>query len=216
MKQFDLDSIIVSLADVPDTPERKQRKPKKPKYTHESTGEDFEKSEKKERRSRKPKRTCTEAAIDVLARRNVSEAMMVEKLTAKKYSDEDIAATIARLYEMEYLDDEKYLKGRIEYRRNVSGWGWMRIERELKQQGLCRDLIEEASYALEEEEVGEDDRAYELLARWMSRKTDGALPEDYTEKQKIKDKALRFLLARGFNYQNAKKAWETYEETLKE
>ncbi|MEC9291396.1 MAG: regulatory protein RecX [Pseudomonadota bacterium] len=216
MKQLDLDKIIVSLADVPDTPEEKQRKPRGGKYTRKSSTESWEDKPKKEKRQRKPKRTCTEAAIDILARRNVSESMMVEKLTAKKYDEKEIAATIARLYEMEYLDDEKYLKGRIEYRRNVSGWGWMRIAQELKQQGLPRELIEQASYDLEEEEQSEDDRAFELLERWMSRKTDGTLPDEYAEKQKIKDKGLRFLIGRGFSFEYAKKAWERYEEQLSE
>ena len=111
MKQLDLQNIITSLEGAPDEAKEEALR---------------EKKEKKGRRQR-VKRTCTEAAIDILSRRNVSEAMMVEKLTAKKYSEEDIAHTMSRLLEMNYLNDEAYAKGRVEYRKNVSNWGWWTI-----------------------------------------------------------------------------------------
>lgn len=195
MTQFDLDNILTKLSDgAAEMPVQEK--------------EEGEGSSKKARRARKPKRTCTETAIDILSRRNLSEAMMVEKLTQKKFSEEDIAHTMARLLEMNYLNDEAYIKGRVEYRQNVSGWGWMRIVQELKQQGLSRELIEQASYSLEEAETTEEDRAFELLERWLARKVPDGVSEVFEERQKVKDKALRYLLGRGFNYEQSKGAWE--------
>ena len=107
---------------------------------------------------------CNTAALRILGFRFNSEAELRRKLLAKKFDEETIAATLARLREEKWLDDERYA-GVYVRTRVQKGIGRLRILAELRAAGVAD---ESAERALRENAEGEEERlraAYEKLSR---------------------------------------------------
>lgn len=110
---------------------------------------------------------CYVTALRILGYRFNSEAELQRKLESKRFDDATIAATIERLRDEKWLDDDRYAAAYVRTRVR-KGLGRLRIRNELRAAGVSEETAERA---LRENADGEDERlqkAYEKLARRLS------------------------------------------------
>lgn len=86
---------------------------------------------------------CYQAALRILNYRFNSEAELRRKLSAKDFDAETIDATIARLREEKWLDDERFA-GAFVRTRQLKKVGRGRVRRELAAAGVARDVAARA------------------------------------------------------------------------
>lgn len=111
---------------------------------------------------------CYLSALRILGYRFNSEAEMRRKLRAKRFDEQTIAATLARLRDEQWLDDERFAAAYVRTRVQ-KGIGALRIRRELMAAGIDDDVADRA--VRENAAEGEDERlraAYEKLKRRIS------------------------------------------------
>jgi regulatory protein len=104
------------------------------------------------------------AALRILGYRFNSEAELRRKLAAKRFDDAEIAATIERLRDEKWLDDERFAGAYVRTRVR-KGIGRLRIRGELRNAGVPDDVAERA---IRDNTDGEEDRlraAVEKLSR---------------------------------------------------
>ncbi|HKS22793.1 MAG TPA: regulatory protein RecX [Thermoanaerobaculia bacterium] len=107
--------------------------------------------------------TCYAVALRILNYRFNSEAELRRKLAAKKFDDATVAATLARLREEKWLDDDRFAGAYVRTRVR-KGIGRLRIRGELRNAGVSDDAAERA---IREHGDGEEERlraAYEKLS----------------------------------------------------
>ncbi|MCP4001857.1 MAG: regulatory protein RecX [Gammaproteobacteria bacterium] len=125
-------------------------------------------------------------AMNLLARREHSQAELRTKLAAREYSPEEIEATVTTLVADGLLSDERFTEAYIAARTRT-GQGPVRIRGELKQRGVDARVI--GMYL--------DDVAVEwhgLACEVRSKKFGEGVPTGFKEKAK----QMRFLEYRGF------------------
>jgi regulatory protein len=84
---------------------------------------------------------CYIAALRILDFRFNSEAELRRKLAVKKFGKEDIEATIARLRDEKWLDDERFAAALVRT-RSMKRIGRLRLQRELSAAGIDRETAE--------------------------------------------------------------------------
>src|SRR5690242_11724917 len=97
---------------------------------------------------------CYVTALRILGYRFNSEAELRRKLLAKRFDDETIAETLARLRDEKWLDDERFAAAYVRT-RVLKGIGRLRIRRELMAAGIDDDVAERAVREIAAE--GEDE-----------------------------------------------------------
>ena len=121
-----------------------------------------------------PSRKAMDAALFLLKFRGRTEKELTERLARKGFDSELVAGTVARLKELNLVNDEASARQWTESGRR-SGWGERRLLQALWKRGLPRDII--ARVLAEKPEEGastEIDRAWDALARRVKRlKTEG-------------------------------------------
>ena len=102
---------------------------------------------------------CYAAALKILGYRFNSIHELRRKLAAKAFSQDEISATIKRLVEEKWLDDERYAGAlvRVRARKRV---GRLRIRRELMAAGVNDEAAETAL----SENIAPDDERAQLVA----------------------------------------------------
>jgi regulatory protein len=148
-----------------------------------------------EKKSRGPK-TCFEAAIHLLSRREHAPAELAQKLRERGFEPREVREEIQRLEAQDYLSAERYVRARLRdgLRR---GWGLARIQAEVGKWGL------EVSETLREEETQSlgwnQTEALRELAEWKwERLCPRADLSDRSSREKVKAKLVRFLVSRGY------------------
>ncbi len=126
------------------------------------------------------------SAVRSLARQPRTASEIEGFLGQREYAGEVIEATLARLRELGYLDEAAVADGivRDAERRNL---GSRRVARTLARRGVPAEF---ASGALRDSGEGDLDRARALLAR--------RYPEGLGDDPRLREKALRLLVGRGF------------------
>lgn len=119
-------------------------------------------------------------------------------------SEQAIDLLIEKLKQKRLLSDEEFAKAWVEARRKSKQKGIRAIKAELFQKGIDKEIIEEVishkSSAISEEELAK--QALEKKMRvWKN-----------LEPKKLRQKAIEFLLRRGFEYEVVK---ETIEKIIK-
>lgn len=151
---------------------------------------------RKKRPERDPERARRKAfatAVRSLARRPRTVVELTQLLERREYDAEVVEATLERLRELGYLDEEAVAGAvvRDAARRNL---GSLRVARTLARRGVPSEIAGAAV-----RESGEEDleRARRLVARrWAELGRD----------TRLREKALRFLVGRGFPMGVARKA----------
>ncbi len=116
-------------------------------------------------------------------------------LIRKGFSDEETSEVCDYIEEVGLVDDDLYVKFFAEDSFRIKNKGARKIVYELKQRGIDDDKIEEAM-----EEAS--DMEYEALKEAYERKLEATKSE--TDPYKRKNKIIRFLISRGFDYSDIK------------
>ena len=116
-------------------------------------------------------------------------------LIRKGFSDEETSEVCDYIEEVGLVDDDLYIKFFVEDSFRIKNKGARKIVYELKQRGIDDDKIEEA---IEEA----SDIEYEALKEAYERKLEATKSE--TDPYKRKNKIIRFLISRGFDYSDIK------------
>lgn len=117
------------------------------------------------------------------------EKKLAQKNDESQTENEAVSAVLERLKELNYLNDASYADDYISDRKKFRPRGKFLLARELKKKGLDSDLIKNA---LEKQQLDE----FEIATRALEKKSRQwrSLPL-----QKQRERAYRFLSARGFD-----------------
>ena len=134
------------------------------------------------------------AAIALLARREYSRAELERKLGSRTPDAELLLQALDQLQQDGYQSDQRFAEVFARSRLG-SGYGQMRIRQELQRKGIGRERIEQV---LQEQEM--DSR--QLALECHQRRFGETLPTD----QKEYGRRMRFLVNRGFSFEDARYA----------
>ena len=132
------------------------------------------------------KKRATLRAMHILERTDKTEAQLRKKLEESEYPKEAVESAIAYVTSYGYLDDRRYAKHYIEWKKK--GKGKARLKMELVQKGISREIIEEV---LESTDFGE---TREMIRQIILKKRKTNIPMNEKEKQKL----YGFLMRKGF------------------
>lgn len=145
-------------------------------------------------------------SIHLLARQDYSEFKLRRKLRSKKDNlPHEVEEVLALLKEKGLLKEENY--------RRLFIRKWMmkgEAEDKIRKRGTMEKLtFEDDEFRNVESELGFDDEdsIEKLVAKKLRSKE---IPSDPKEKQKLKDKVLRYLISKGHDYSDAKKVLSQY------
>lgn len=116
-------------------------------------------------------------------------------LIRKGFTDEETSEVCDYIEEVGLVDDDLYIKFFVEDSFRIKNKGARKIVYELKQRGIDDDKINEA---IEEA----SDMQYDALKEAYERKLEATKSE--TDEYKRKNKIIRFLISRGFDYSDIK------------
>lgn len=137
-------------------------------------------------------KACKSVLVDMLSRREYSVSEVHDKLACYGYRDIEIQSAIQFALDNKFLDDDRFARVFIESRRR-RGWGRRKIEIELRRLGI--EPFDISGYPDEFNDDGDDlERAVALLRRRTP-------PES-----RAREKFLRFLVSRGFDFSIAREA----------
>ena len=144
------------------------------------------------------------AAVEILARRLVSTHELRTKLAAKKlYSPAEIEEAVLAVKRMGALHDD-FLAEDVARSYRSRGYGPARIRMALKKRGIPEEIIGQVLNGNEEEDTkrdsdgnGDADNAFAVLHR------KAAMLRREPDARKRKAKAVRCLVGRGFQYEDA-------------
>ncbi len=115
--------------------------------------------------------TCFDKACDLLALRPHFRAELERKLGERGHDGEAIAAALARLEELGYLDDAGCARSLAAGPLSRRGYGPLRMRAELERRGAPAAVAAEAVAAVFAE--GEAPAARRAAERWLSRRRPG-------------------------------------------
>ncbi len=127
-----------------------------------------------------------QAALRLLANREHSRLELSKKLQSRFADSDAIDPVLDSLEEQGYLSDERFVEAYLEMRKR-KGYGPLRIQAELQERGISRELI--SNYL----EHGDADW-YELMQQAAA----GKFGSSADGSRKTQQKAARFLEYRGF------------------
>ena len=132
-----------------------------------------------------------QAALDYLAYKPRTEEEVRRKLRQEDVPSPVIEDVIARLYELEYLDDEAYAHDYAHNRFSSKKYGPVRIQRELTERGVDRHLAEAAV-----DELFADEDA--TAAAWTHAEKRWPRLAGEDDPRRRRQKMYRYLRRRGF------------------
>lgn len=135
-------------------------------------------------------------ALHLLERMDRTEQQLRKKLEEGQYPEEVIDMTVSYLRNCHYLDDQRYAKTYLEYRK--AGKSLRQMERELYQKGISREDFQCAARELE----GVDEDAQ--IRCWMEKKR--FVPEEADRKET--ERFVNFLMRRGYTYSQIRKVMQ--------
>jgi regulatory protein len=129
--------------------------------------------------------------LQLLARRELSEAQLRQRLARRGYASDEIDLAIAQLLAERSLDDRRVATAIANTETRVRGRGRLRVKRQIEAAGISASLAENAVDAVFEE-IDQD----ALLAAALDRRLRGrATIGDDREFQRL----YRYLLTQGFD-----------------
>ena len=146
---------------------------------------------------------CKETALKIIERSYKTKKEMIKRLLEKGYALEEVNETLKLLEEYNFINDESYTKTFINDRTKTQGK--QKIKYALKNKGVSDEIIEEELSKLDMEKEKEN-------ANILALKKYSILIKRESDKYKLKEKIIRFLISRGYDYEVAKDA---VNETLK-
>ena len=141
--------------------------------------------------SRTDQRSAYVDALYLLARRELSERQLRGHLEEREHDRNEIDAALARLREEGSVDDGRVARAYARTALKVKGRGRLRIQRELHEIGIPKDI---AAEALAETFGDVDERA--LIARALEKKLRGGKPIDSPAAYA---RVYQYLMRQGFS-----------------
>ena len=135
-------------------------------------------------------------ALWLLGAREHSVKEMTQKLSRKGFDAEQIDATLKRLFEYNYLSDQRFAES-FARSKAAKPLGKQRIQNELRQKGIEDELAHQALEAL-------DVDWFELALELKQRKFGETVAKDF----KAKGKQTRYLVYSGFSLDQVRNAIE--------
>ncbi len=132
-----------------------------------------------------------QAALDYLAYKPRTEQEVRRKLQQRDVPPPIVDDVVARLYELEYLDDEAYAHDYAHNRFSSKKYGPVRIRRELEERGVDRHLAEAAV----DKVFAEEDAT---AAAWTHAEKRWPRLEGEDDPRRRRQKMYRYLRRRGF------------------
>jgi regulatory protein len=139
---------------------------------------------------------CYVAALRILKYRFNSEAELRRKLRGKQFDKDDIEATIVRLRDEKWLDDERFAAAFVRTRANKKV-GQLRIRRELRAAGVGDDSAKQAVTQNVDPEREHD--ALGELCRKRARMLVRRHGEAYLTTKEGRNKLVGYLLKQGYD-----------------
>ena len=146
-------------------------------------------------------RTALICATDLLARQDHSESRLRQKLTTRKYTEEEINEAIEKLKKYNYLNDERACKNQFDLMYQSNRYSMRQICIKLLNLGFEEQLINK----LKPEDYEEHDILVAVRLLKMKFKT---LPEN--------KKMQQFLYTKGFNYSVISSAIEQFKNDIED
>lgn len=137
-------------------------------------------------------------SLKLLSFRPRSQKEILDWLERKKILPTLQKQIIEKLEELNFLNDEEFVKWWFDQRTNFRPMGKRRIEMELKQKGISWELISNFQFPMTNEIDLAKKAAKKKIKPWQN------LPPD-----EFRQKLTAFLARRGF-------AWETIKKTIDE
>ena len=138
------------------------------------------------------RRRAMESGLRLLSYRPRSERELRDRLARKGFGQAAIAATLARLRGLGYLDDAAFARFWAETRQQSRPRSRWLMASELRRRGVAQSTAEEATADISDEEV-----AYQVASRRVQ-----ALRG--LEHHHFRERLGRFLTSRGFSYDVAR------------
>ena len=148
---------------------------------------------------------CKETALKIIERSYKTKKEMEKRLLEKVYNLEEINETLKFLERYNFINDESYTKAFIKDKTKTQGK--QKIKYALKNKGVSEEIIEEELSNLDMEREKEN-------ANILALKKYNVLIKRENDKYKIKEKIIRFLISRGYNYEVAKDAVKEMLESI--
>lgn len=139
-----------------------------------------------------------EYAFYLLKLRDRSIGEMEEKMGRKEYSGQEIKETIDFLVEKDFLDDERFARNFVRFRKSLKPTGKYYLQNKLHQKKIEREIIEK----IISENLDEKKEVEEAAKFWLAKNQKLSKEQSY-------QKLSRHLISRGFD-------WEIVKEVVKE
>ncbi len=136
-------------------------------------------------------------ALYLLQLRDRSVGEIRHKMALKGHDKDKIEEVILFLNDKKFLDDKRFAKNYVKNQLIIRPQGKYRLGQKLKQLYVDSKTIENALAQIDVEE--EKNSAKELVERWLNKNTDNRI--QITADKKVKEKLIRYLIGRGFNYE---------------
>lgn len=156
------------------------------------------KAQSREPRADRLNMSAYSAALMMLARRELSESQVRQRLARKGYEIDDIEAAVDRLKSNGSLDDARVAAAIARTQTSVKGRGRIRVRQQIQQAGIGSELAKQAVDAA----FGDLDDQALLETALRKRLKDGDVIADDRMFQRL----YRYLVAQGFESDRALKA----------
>gem|GEM_PF-1661062 len=153
-----------------------------------------------------PPRTAFDDALRSLAYRRLSEGEVRERL-GRKHGAADVEEAVAKLKEYRFLDDDALIADYARDRLRHSPRSAELIEAELERRGIAAEHFRRIFAPAFPEYDPLETALYALKAQFK-----GSALKKLKESppQSRREKVLRFLKSRGFDYETMQEAWEEF------
>ncbi len=96
-----------------------------------------------------------------------------------------------------FIDDERFAAAYIRDKINLSGWGRFKIQAQLAQKGVPKEIIENQMAELDRDKM--DERLHQLIEK-------RARTTKYTTKYQLRDKLIRYGASLGYDFSSVSEA----------
>ena len=146
---------------------------------------------------------ATSRALYFLGHRQRSENEVRKKLQEKEFSDDVIDRVLDKLRRNHLISDARFAEAWVENRSLHRPRGARMLQQELRQKGIAKETIA-AVLPDQDEELTNAVAALQKILQSKERAW-----ENLDDKEKYQ-KAIQYLMRRGFNYAVCKTAWEQW------
>lgn len=134
-------------------------------------------------------------ALSFLARRPHAEKELLMKLKGKAYDEKLIKLVLKELRELSFLNDKDFALQFLEEKSVKKKWGKLKIKAALISKGINVKIIDEVLSESSNYDM-ESQQATELALKKYS-----FLQKKETDKRKLMQKLISFLISRGYKYE---------------